>query len=359
MSSTLKPAPAGGAGEVTPAEDSNRVKLGASNRILARPEIGALVAAIVIFIFFLVVAPAFRSPDALATVLYQSSTIGIVAVGVGMLMIGGEFDLSAGVLVTSSGLVNAMLSYQLGLNLWVGAAVSLVFALSIGFLNGYLVVRTGIPSFLITLGTFFILQGANLGVTKLITNSVSTKNINRMDGFTSLGWIFASKFTIGGVTIWTTVLWWFAFVALSAWILQRTKVGNWIFAVGGNPDSARAVGVPVRKVKIGLFMTVAFLGWFIGMHTLYRFQTLQAGNGVGNEFLYIIAAVVGGTLLTGGFGNSTGVAIGAFIFGMTSLGIVYANWDPNWFRAFLGVMLLLAVMVNLYVKKLSTARKVG
>lgn len=153
------------------------------------------------------------------------------------------------------------------------------------------------------------------------------------------------------MTVEITVLWWFLFVALSAFVLQRTKIGNWIYAVGGNADSARAVGVPVKAVKIGLFMTVSFLGWFVGMHTLYKFDTLQAGNGIGNEFLYIIAAVVGGTLLTGGFGNAIGVAIGAFIFGMTSLCIVYAGWDPNWFRAFLGVMLLLAVMVNLYVKK--------
>jgi simple sugar transport system permease protein len=342
-----------------PAEASNRVTLGWSNRLLARPEIGALVAAIVIFIFFLAVAPAFRSPASFFTVLYQSSTIGIVAVAVGMLMIGGEFDLSAGVIVTTAGLVNAMFCYQLGINLIVGAAISLVFSLAIGFLNGYLVVRTGIPSFLITLGTFFVLQGANLGVTKLVTGSVSTPNINQMDGYKLLDAIFASSFKLGSVTVDITVIWWLLFVALSAWVLQRTRIGNWIFAVGGNADSARAVGVPVRKVKIGLFMAVSFLGWFIGMHTLYKFDTLQAGNGIGNEFLYIIAAVVGGTLLTGGFGNAIGVAIGAFIFGMTSLCIVYAGWDPNWFRAFLGVMLLLAVMVNLYVKKLSTARKVG
>ncbi|GAA2747168.1 ABC transporter permease [Terrabacter aerolatus] len=342
-----------------PAEASNRVTLGWSNRLLARPEVGALVAAIVIFIFFLVVAPAFRSPASFFTVLYQSSTIGIVAVAVGMLMIGGEFDLSAGVIVTTAGLVNAMFCYQLGINLIVGAVLSLVFSLLIGFLNGYLVVRTGIPSFLITLGTFFVLQGANLGVTKLVTGSVSTPNINQMAGYGTLDAIFASSFKIGSVTVEITVIWWFLFVALSAFILQRTRIGNWIYAVGGNADSARAVGVPVKAVKIGLFMTVSFLGWFIGMHTLYKFDTLQAGNGIGNEFLYIIAAVVGGTLLTGGFGNAIGVAIGAFIFGMTSLCIVYAGWDPNWFRAFLGVMLLLAVMVNLYVKRLSTARKVG
>ena len=342
-----------------PSEASNRVTLSLSNRLLGRPEIGALVAAIVIFIFFLIVAPAFRSAPAFFTVLYQSSTIGIVAVGVGMLMIGGEFDLSAGVLVTAAGLLNAMFCYQLGINLWVGAILSLVFCLVIGFLNGYLVMRTGIPSFLITLGTFFILQGANLGVTKLVTGSVSSPNIDQMDGYASLNWIFAHEFQIGSVTLNITVIWWLLFVALSAYILQRTKIGNWIYAVGGNAASARAVGVPVTAVKVGLFMTVAFLGWFTGMHYLYNFNVLQAGNGVGNEFLYIIAAVVGGTLLTGGYGNAIGVALGAFIFGMTSLCIVYAGWDPNWFRAFLGVMLLLAVMVNLYVKKLSTTRKVG
>src|SRR5829696_5506204 len=354
MSQTVQTPPA-----AAPAEASNRVKLSASNRLLARPEIGALVAAIVIFIFFLIVAPAFRSPASFFTVLYQSSTIGIVAVGVGMLMIGGEFDLSAGVIVTTAGLVNAMFCYQLGINLWVGAILGLVFSLTIGFLNGYLVMRTGIPSFLITLGTFFVLQGANLGVTKLVTGSVSTPNPSQMDGYDSLQKIFASSFQIGAVQLNITVLWWIAFVALAQWILTRTKIGNWIYAVGGNAASARAVGVPVTRVKIGLFMTVGFLGWFTGMHYLYNFNVLQAGNGVGNEFLYIIAAVVGGTLMTGGYGNAIGVAIGAFIFGMTSLCIVYAGWDPNWFRAFLGVMLLLAVIVNLYVKKLSTTRKVG
>ncbi|MGK5681785.1 ABC transporter permease [Actinoplanes sp. URMC 104] len=355
MSQTVEAAP-------TPspsAEPPGRVRAGLASRLMARPEIGALVAAIIIFIFFLTLAPSFRSAESFFTVLYQASVIGIVAVGVGLLMIGGEFDLSAGVIVYTAGLAASMFCWYFGVNLWVGAILSLAFCLLIGFLNGYLVMRTGIPSFLITLGTFFVLQGANLGVTKLVTETVSSPDISNIAGFDSLGTIFASSFKIGSVTVWTSVLWWILFVALAAWTLQRARVGNWIFAVGGNPDSARAVGVPVVRTKIGLFMVVSFLGWFVGMHQLFRFNTLQAGGGVGNEFLYIIAAVVGGTLLTGGYGNALGVAIGAFIFGMTSLGIIYAGWDPNWFKAFLGVMLLLAVLVNLYVKKMSTARKVG
>lgn len=341
------------------AEDANRVRLGWSNRLLARPEVGAIVAAVAILVFFLVVAPAFRSGASFATVLYAASTIGIVAVGVGMLMIGGEFDLSAGVMVFAAVLVNSIFCYQLGINLWVGAILSLVFALSIGFLNGYLTVRTGIPSFLVTLASFFVLQGANLGVTKLVTGAVISPNINQMDGYRSLKAIFAHQFHVAGMTVNITVLWWIFFVALSSWILLRTRAGNWIYAVGGNAASARAAGVPVMRVKIGLFMGVAFLAWFTGMHQLYMYDTVQANNGVGDEFLFIIAVVVGGTLMTGGYGNAVGVAIGAFIFGMTRQCLVYAGWDPNWFKAFLGVMLLLAVIVNLYVRKLSTARKVG
>ncbi len=324
---------------------------------LGRPEIGALIAAIAIFIFFYAVADPFRSVTSLATVLYASSAIGIVAVAVSLLMIGGEFDLSAGVSVITAALTASMFSYQFSANMWAGIGISLLVMLLIGFINGYLVVRTGIPSFLVTLSTFFMLQGLNLGVTKLLTGTVATKNVSTIDGFESARKVFAANVDLGFVSVRITVLWWLFFVIVATWILLRTQVGNWIFAVGGNAASARAVGVPVKQVKIGLFMGVAFLAWFYGMHRLFAFSTVQSGEGIGNEFLYIIAAVVGGALLTGGYGSAAGSAIGAFIFGMTTQGIVYAGWDPNWFRTFLGVMLLLAVLVNLYVKKLATSRK--
>ncbi len=334
-----------------------RVQRSLLSRILARPEVGALAAAIVIFAFFYAAAPTFRSLPAASTYLYASSTIGIVAVGVALLMIGGEFDLSAGVAVTTAALTAAMFCFQLSLNVWVGVLVSLAVALAIGALNGYLVVRTGIPSFLVTLSTFFVLQGINLGVTKLITGAVSSPNVSRLDGFSSARAVFASDVDLGIITLKITVLWWLLFVAIGTWVLLRTRVGNWIFASGGNEASARAVGVPVKKVKIGLFMAVGFLAWFLGMHLLMNFSSVQAGIGVGNEFVYIIAAVVGGALLTGGYGSAVGSALGAVIFGMTTQGIVFAGWDPNWFRTFLGVMLLLAVLVNLYIKNYAAQRK--
>ena len=315
-------------------------------RLLIRPEMGALVGAVAIFIFFAVVAPPFRSPEALATVLYASSTIGIMAVAVGLLMIGGEFDLSAGVAVTTSALAASMLSYNLHLNMWLGAALALCVSLAIGFFNGYLVMKTKIPSFLITLGSFLMLTGINLAVTKLVTGQVASSNVADMQGFESAKKVFASSFNIFGVSVRITVLWWILFTVLATYVLFKTRIGNWIFAVGGNLESARAVGVPVNKVKIGLFMFVGFAAWFVGMHVLFSFNTIQSGQGVGNEFLYIIAAVIGGCLLTGGYGTAIGTLIGAFIFGMVNQGIVYAGWNPDWFKFFLGAMLLFAVIAN-------------
>jgi simple sugar transport system permease protein len=326
-------------------------------RMIARPEIGALVGAIVLFILFAVVAETFLEPAAFATVLYSSSTIGIMAVAVALLMIGGEFDLSAGVMVTTAALTASMVSYQLSLNLWVGVLVSLVVVLALGWFNGFLLVRTGLPSFIVTLSTFFMLAGANLGVTKLVTGNVATPSIADMDGFALGKTIFAASLNVFGISLQITVLWWILFVVLATWLLVRTRAGNWIFAVGGAAPSARAVGVPVARTKIALFMGVAFMAWFSGMHLLFAFSTVQSGEGVGNEFLFIIAAVVGGCLLTGGYGSAIGSAIGALIFGMASKGIIYARWDPDWFRFFLGAMLLAATVVNTYVRRRAEASK--
>jgi simple sugar transport system permease protein len=340
-----------------PARDERIKQKSLVQRLMGRPETGALAGAILIFVFFYVVAEPFRDTASLASVLYVSSTYGIPAVAVALLMIGGEFDLSAGVAVTSSALVAAMFSFQLSTNVWVGVLVALVFSLAVGFVNGWLVMRTGIPSFLVTLGTFFMLAGLNLGMTKVITGNVATDDVSDMDGFESAKAVFASTFTVGGAGIRVTLLWWIVFVLVATWILLRTRVGNWIFAVGGSEPSSRAVGVPVKRVKIGLFMGVGFVAWFLGMHILFAFNTVQSGIGVGNEFYYIIAAVVGGCLLTGGYGSAAGAAIGAFIFGMTNQGIVYAGWNPDWFKFFVGVLLLGAILLNTLIRRRAEASR--
>ncbi|TVZ96430.1 ABC transporter permease [Streptomyces sp. BK340] len=325
-------------------------------RLLARPEVGVFLGAVAVLVFFLIAAPSLRQGGSLATVLYQSSTIGIMALPVALLMIGGEFDLSSGVAVISSALVASMISYQLTMNVWVGVIVALFASLAVGAFNGWMVVKTGLPSFLVTLGSFLILQGANLAVTKLVTGNVATDDISNMDGFDQARKIFASSVDIGGAEVKITVFYWVAFAALATWVLLRTKYGNWIFAVGGSKESARAVGVPVNFTKITLFMLVGFGAWFIGMHNLFSFNTVQSGEGVGQELIYIAAAVIGGCLLTGGSGSAIGPVFGAFMFGMVNQGIVFAGWNPDWFKAFLGVMLLGAVLINLWVQRTATRR---
>ncbi|MFI7014771.1 ABC transporter permease [Streptomyces sp. NPDC050164] len=325
-------------------------------RLLSRPEVGVFLGAVAVFVFFLIAAPSLRQGSSIATVLYQASTIGIMVVPVALLMIGGEFDLSSGVAPIASALTASMTAFQLTLNVWVGVLVALAVSLAIGFFNGWLLVKTGLPSFLVTLGTFMGLQGVNLAVTKLITGNVATDDISDMDGFDQAKAIFASSFNIGGVEVKITIIWWLVFAALASWVLLRTKYGNWIFSVGGNKDSARAVGVPVNFTKISLFMLVGFGAWFVGMHNLFAFNTVQSGEGVGNELIYIAAAVVGGCLLTGGYGTVIGPVFGAFMFGMVNQGIVFAGWNPDWFKTFLGVMLVGATLVNLWVRKQATRR---
>ncbi|KUO08528.1 ABC transporter permease [Streptomyces dysideae] len=325
-------------------------------QLLARPEVGVFLGAIAVWVFFLVAAPPVRDGSSMANILYQSSTIGIVAIPVALLMIGGEFDLSAGVAVIASALTASMLAFQLSMNVWVGVLVALLVSLAVGLFNGWLLMKTGLPSFLVTLGTFLILQGVNLAVTKLVTGNVATDDISDMDGFDQAKSIFASSFEVGGVNVKITIVWWLVFAAIATWVLLRTKYGNWIFAVGGNKQSARAVGVPVTFTKISLFMLVGFGAWFVGMHQLFSFNTVQSGEGVGQELIYIAAAVIGGCLLTGGSGSAIGPVFGAFMFGMVQQGIVYAGWNPDWFKAFLGVMLLGAVLINLWVQRTATRR---
>ncbi|MET9257710.1 ABC transporter permease [Streptomyces sp. NPDC003717] len=358
MSATGQHAPAATAppaGDPAPGDGRTR-RRPLALRLLARPEVGVFLGAAAVLVFFLIAAPTLRSGGSMATVLYQSSVIGIMALPVALLMIGGEFDLSAGVAVVTSALTAAMLSYQLTVNVWTGVLVALLASLAVGAFNGWVLTRTGLPSFLVTLGTFLILQGVNLAVTKSVTGNVATDDISDMDGFDQAKALFASSFDVGGVDIKITVVWWLVFAALATWLLLRTKYGNWVFAVGGNQESARAVGVPVTFTKITLFMLVGLGAWFVGMHQLFSFNTVQSGEGVGQELIYIAAAVIGGCLLTGGHGSAIGPVFGAFMFGMVNQGIVFAGWNPDWFKAFLGAMLLGAVLINLYVRRAATRR---
>src|SRR3954466_6151990 len=333
-----------------PVADERLANISLASRILRRPEIGALLAAVVVAIFFWSQNALFLQLNGIANWTDVASTIGIPAVMVALLMIGGEFDLSAGVMTGTAGLTMGILATEVGMNSWFAIGLTLAMATVIGFLNGYMVMKTKLPSFIVTLATFFILQGANLGVTKAITNQVAVSNIDSAAGYDSANKIFGGSF-------WSphdfriSVLWWIAVTALATWVLARTRVGNWIFGVGGDANAARNVGVPVARVKIALFVTTSLVCALTGVMIALRLASAQAGQGVGEEFQFIIAAVVGGCVLTGGFGSAIGASLGATIIGMAFIGIQFSGWNTDWRFLFLGVILLVAVLVNNYVRK--------
>jgi simple sugar transport system permease protein len=333
-----------------PAGDERLANISPMARLLRRPEIGALLAAVVVAIFFWTQNSLFLKLDGIANWTDVASTIGIPAVAVALLMIGGEFDLSAGVMTGSAGLMMGILATELNMNVWVAIAITMIAAGCVGFVNGYMVMRTKLPSFIVTLATFFILQGANLGVTKAITNQVAVSNIDSAAGYDSANKIFGGSF-------WSphdfriTVLWWIVITVLATWTLTRTRFGNWIFGVGGDANAARNVGVPVSRVKITLFTMTSLVAALTGIMIALRLASTQAGQGVGDEFQYIIAAVVGGCVLTGGYGSAIGASLGATIIGMAFIGIQFSGWNTDWRFLFLGVILLVAVLVNNYIRK--------
>ena len=332
------------------------------NAVLRRPEVGAAVGAFAIFLFFGLTTDAFLSPGGSSTWIFTSSAFGIMAVAVAMLMIGGEFDLSAGAMTGTTGLTTGIMMTEYGTNVWLAILTALVLAVIVGALNGFLVMRTGLPSFIVTLGTFFVLQGVNLAVTKLLIGQVSVTSLQDAAGYTSGQQLFGSfvQINLGGdlpLTIYAATFWWLAVTIVATWVLLRTRAGNWIFAVGGAKTSARQVGVPLFRTKVGLFITTAVAGWLVGMLSLFKTTTVQSTTGVGQEFIYIICAVVGGCLLTGGYGSAVGAALGALIYGMVQQGIVYEGWDNDWVYAFLGVMLLGAVLINNFVKSRAEAAR--
>jgi simple sugar transport system permease protein len=148
-----------------------------------------------------------------------------------------------------------------------------------------------------------------------------------------------------------SIFWWLFFTAVGSFVLTKTKYGNWVFAVGGNKDAARAVGVPADKVKTSLFMATSLMGCFVGTMILMRLNSVQAQQGDGQEFEYIIAAVVGGNLMTGGYGSVIGSSLGALIMAISKNGIPAARWNQDGRFIFLGVVLLVAVLVNNYVRR--------
>ncbi len=336
-----------------PAADDRLQKSGSLRQALLRPELGAAIGAFALWIFFAITAgdSGFLSARGTASYLEVAAQLGILAIAVSLLMIGNEFDLSIGSVIGASGMIIAILSKEYGWNIWLASLVALAAALLIGFINGVLVRWTRLPSFIITLATLFAIRGLTIAITRIVTNRTNVGGLTVVDGYDSIKRVFASDLIIDGAKFPISIVWWIVFTALATWVLMRTPFGNWIFGVGGNEQAAHNTGVPVNRVKISLFMLTAAAAWLVALIQVVDSTGADVLRGTQQEFFAIMAAVIGGTLLTGGYGSAIGAAIGAIIFGMVRQGIVYAGVDADWFQVFLGGMVLFAVMLNQFVRR--------
>ena len=341
-------------------------------RLLRRPEAGAaggLIATIIIFAL-LPGASALYSLQGAMTFLTLSAELGIIATAAALLIIAGEFDLSVGSMIGFAGVVIGLTVRYLGFPLWGGILSAFAVAVVVGYFNGLIVVKTRLPSFIVTLASLFILRGLSIGITRAVTGRTQIPYIldDVPDPWTAAifnghvltglfqwmadqGWIGARSDGAPFVTgIPMSIVWCIGVTVVASWVLTQTRFGNWIYASGGDPVVARNVGVPVSRVKI-----ILFIGTACAATLLATIQVMEAGSadtvrGLLKEFEAIIAAVIGGVLLTGGYGTVYGALFGALIFGLVQMGIFYTGIDTDWFKVFLGLVILAAVLVNNYIR---------
>ena len=350
---------------------------------LIRPELGSICGVVLVFVFFLLVArdSGMFAIDGVMNWGIVSAQFMIIAVGACLLMISGEFDLSVGSMIGFSGIVIALLSVTWGLPMWLAILVAFAMAMSIGWLNGYLVIKTGLPSFIVTLAFLYILRGLTIFIAISTTNKTIIGGVRDAAQGDWLAPLFGGKI-LKGVFVWLAdigvvdtfvagnlagqpvvegipmlIVWAIALVVFAHILLTRTRFGNWIFASGGDAQAARYTGVPVDRVKILMFVFTAFCATVFATCQVMEFGSAAADRGLLKEFEAIISVVIGGALLTGGYGSVIGAALGALIFGVVQQGLFFAGVESSLFRVFLGTILLLAVILNTYIRRMITGEK--
>lgn len=429
------------------------------NRLAQSPGSGAIVGFLGLFIFFSVGTDLFLEPASLAGALTNNVTRGIVAIGATMLMISGEFDLSVGSLLgisglTFLGLMTGQLPGGLVLDPIQAALLTLVIVAFLGALNGFILIFTGIPSFIVTLATLLMLRGiplvfiaggrnlryvdyfsqppfvdisrvliiilaAVLGIGLALVGrsllaarlnsfrerqsnySTDTNDFRTLALVSSLALLVFQALFIGivlfvlagsivdqinhlsagssfltisffdiangritalpiigeiprEINLRIGVFWWFVLVIIFQFILNQTRYGNATFATGGNPGAARAQGINVNRVKITNYIIVAVLVGIAGIFDAARLQSIDALRGQGLELEVIAATVIGGALLSGGYGSIIGALLGVFMFGMMQTGLVLIGVDARLFNAFIGAIILIAVIINNWSRRIKT-----
>jgi simple sugar transport system permease protein len=352
-------------------------------RALIRPELGGICGTLLVFMLFGAIAgdSGMFAAEGVLNWTVVSAQFMIIAVGACLLMIAGEFDLSVGSMIGFAGVMMAILSVQMGWPMWAAITATFAFCIALGAVNGWLVIRTGLPSFIVTLAFLYILRGLTIWGSVYFTRQTIIGGVAEKAQGDWLAALFGGKvltglFTWMGKAGWIAtftkgnragqpvidgvpmlVVWAIGLAIFGHWLLTRTKFGNWVYAAGGDAQAARYVGVPVNRVKILMFMFSAFCACIFASCQVMEFGSAAADRGLLKEFEAIICVVIGGALLTGGYGSVIGAALGAIIFGVVQQGLFFANAESSLFRVFLGMILLIAVIMNTYIRRIITGER--
>lgn len=330
--------------------------------LFRRPEGGAFAGLVIIFLFFGYFGwdRNFLSALGTASWLNFASTVGIIAIPVGFLMIAGELDISIGAMVPAGKMVLTIAVGFYGLNIWVGVLLTLMVAGGIGWINGMLVTRTNVPSLIVTLATLFAVAGMTLFLSIYLTDTTQLALADTQGDAVS-EFMFGTYHTLkfGDVVIWrglqSSVFIWIAFATACYYFLHVSPWGNWVFALGGDQESANNAGIPIKKLKIALFMLSAMAASTVGITETVLSNSASTTTQFTMIFNTIIAVVVGGVLLTGGFGTVTGIFFGTLTLGIVQQGINYTSFDRNLSSLIIGVMLLIAVLMNDTFRNMATS----
>ncbi|MGN6086353.1 ABC transporter permease [Trinickia sp.] len=340
---------------------------------LSRPEFASLAGTVMVFLVFAIGAghSGMFNLDGIMNWSQVAAYLGLISIGACLLMIAGEFDLSIGSMIGFAGMMVALPTMYFHWPIELSIVFAFVGSMLLGALNGYLVMRTKLPSFIVTLAFMFILRGLTLALSVMFADRTIISGVGDVAAQSALAHALFQGVAFHGLFRWLghiglvklldsgeplvpgvpkVVVWWIALAVVCAFTLAKTRFGNWIFAVGGDANAAKNVGVPVRRVKIRLFVLTAFCACLFAVLQVCDIGSAAADRGLQKEFEAIIAAVIGGTLLTGGYGSVVGACFGSLIFGVVQIGITYTSIDSDWFRVFLGLMLLFAVLFNHYVR---------
>ena len=347
--------------------DQRLVRLPLWRRMMQRQEFGPLFGLVFILALFVSLGRwNMFTPEGINAWIVVFAQFAIIGVGASLLMIGGEFDLSIGSTIAFVSIFTGLLVKELQVPILLTVFITLGVALLFGFLNGIVTVKSGLPSFIVTLSSLFIIKGLAVFIGITVANASQISGLYRIYEGSRVAAFFGSD-AFQGLFLWmgeigwiglrpdgvpwmdgipAIVLWMLVLAGALHFLLVHTRYGNWIYASGGDPQAARYVGIPVKLVKVQLFMLTSFCAWLFATCQAFGTGNASASSGELKELEAIVAAVVGGTILKGGYGTVIGAVIGALIFALVKQGLIGTGLDQSLYRVFLGGFLLAAVILN-------------